>query len=153
MGVHTNTFLTVDCDNCHDIMADEELWEGYGEPDGSDLRQIANDYYGAYDQEVNGDYFEMLCENCYNDIIGPCSICDEGEQNWVDNHSYWCEDEIMDEEHPDCIEEHHQNMFARYDDHFGDDYDCSYCGYELAEHPSPLSDGYRPPILQLNGSS
>lgn len=93
--------------------------------------------YGAYEVHVNDEYYEILCESCWNEAY-YCFFCDDGELYWTDD-GYYCE-YIGGTTHPDheeCRTEAHADLDQECFDEDGDCWECGHNGVSL-RHAIPL---------------
>ena len=79
---------------------------------------------GVIDVEVDGDYYNHVCESCTDDMYG-CDWCEDG-RSW---DGYACGDYYMAGTHETCIEEFHEqqrNDAAEQGVYIGRECDCGY---------------------------
>lgn len=153
MGLSSHISIYAECDSCCREITDEVLYDV--EPEDVILEEIGQDIaessYGAYDITVSGEYYEILCENCWCEVREECSWCGSTDLVWADD-SFWCGDDSFNPEH-NCPEEAHQQWVREDPDSFEFHGECTECGYELRSIPGPKGEGTFSPLIKLKVSA
>jgi len=123
--------ITVTCDACDTYFVDDI--EGV-----DDIEYTVENAGGECGVEINGEYFEHVCENCTNELY-YCENC--STHIWSDD-TYSCADWTTCS---DCVEEVH--LIALEDGIIGvEDGVCNECDWEF---PAPPKSVIREPLVLL----